>query len=80
MAREAPMHHSEETHKQLLERVPTATGRDLQEWFEELKNGPAFSRFDDRVNWLRGEHNLSHGYATAIVHEADKVRAQRSFG
>jgi hypothetical protein len=29
------------------------------------------------VNWLRDEHNLSHGHATAIVHEHDKRRGAR---
>jgi hypothetical protein len=72
------LHHSEETHKQLLDRVPAATGRGLPEWFQAMEAGPAFLRFDDRVNWLRTEHEISHGHATAIVHEYDKHRAQRS--
>ena len=71
------LHHSEATHQQLLERVPTATGRGLPEWFEALEQGPALLRFDERVNWLRDEHGISHGHATAIVHEHDLRRAQR---
>ena len=43
----------------------------------ELEQGPAFLRFDDKVNWLRSEHDLSHGQATAIVHEYDMRRAAR---
>jgi hypothetical protein len=31
------------------------------------------------VNWLRAEYGLSHGHATAIVHEHNLVRAHRSF-
>jgi hypothetical protein len=73
------LHHSQETHKQLVARVPQATGRDLREWFRALEAGPGLLRFEERVNWLRDEHNLSHGYATAIVHEHDLVRAHRSF-
>ena len=65
------IHHSEETHQQLVERLPQATGREV---------GPAFSRFDEKVNWLRDEHGLSHGFATAVVHEADMVRAHRKLG
>ncbi len=72
-----PLNHSDETHLQLVERVPKATGRDLAEWFKALDDGPALLRFDERVNWLRDEHDLSHGHATAIVHEHDKRRAQR---
>lgn len=71
------LNHSEATHQQLIERVPQATGRDLREWFRALEDGPGLLRFEERVNWLRDEHNLSHGHATAIVHEHDKRRAQR---
>lgn len=71
------LNHSEETHRNLLARIPTVTGRDLPEWFEALEAGPSLLRFDDRVRWLRDEHGLSHGHATAIVHERDLRRAAR---
>lgn len=71
--------HSEETHKQLLARIPNATGRGLPEWFAALEAGPGLLRFEERVNWLRDEHEISHGYASAIVHEHDLRRSQRSF-
>lgn len=71
------LHHSEETHRQLVERIPESTGKDMNEWFAALEAGPSLSRFDERVNWLRSEYDLSHGQATAIVHEYDKVRAAR---
>jgi Domain of unknown function (DUF4287) len=71
------LHHSEETHRQLVERIPSATGKGLDEWYGVLEEGPALSRFDERVTWLRTEFDLSHGQATAIVHEYDKVRAAR---
>ena len=73
------LHHSEETHRNLVARVPEATGRGLPEWFRTWEDGPSFLRFDDRVNWLRDEFGLSHGHATAIVHEHNLVRAHRSF-
>jgi hypothetical protein len=73
------LHHSEETHQNLIARVPTVTGRELPEWFKTIEDGPAFLRFEEKVNWLRDEHGLAHGHATAIVHEHDKVRASRSF-
>ena len=73
------LHHSEETHQNLVARIPSATGRELPEWFKALEVGPAFLRFDEKVNWLRDEHGLSHGHATAIIHEHDKQRAARSF-
>ncbi len=73
------LHHSEETHRQLVAKGPQVTGRDLPEWFRTIEDGPAFLRFEERVNWLRDEHGLAHGHATAIVHEHDKHRAHRSF-
>jgi hypothetical protein len=73
------LHHSEETHRNLVARVPEATGRGLPEWFRTMEDGPSFLRFDDRVNWLRDEFGISHGHATAIVHEHNLVRAHRSF-
>lgn len=73
------LHHSEETHQQLVARVPGATGTELSEWFRRLEDGPSFSRFDDRVRWLRDEYELAHGHATAIVHEQNLRRSRRSF-
>lgn len=73
------LNHSEETHQNLVARVPKATGRELPEWFQAIDAGPAFLRFDDRVNWLRSEYGLAHGHATAIVHEHDLARARHSF-
>ncbi len=74
------LRHSEQTHQQLVDRLPTATGRELKEWMRDLEDGPAFSRFDEKVTWLQDEHGLSHGFATAIVHEANLARAQRKLG
>ena len=71
------LHHSEDTHRKLVERIPDSTGRQITEWFVMLEAGPGLSRFDERVNWLRGEYELSHGQATAIVHEYDMTRAAR---
>jgi Domain of unknown function (DUF4287) len=69
------MPQSEDTHQSLLARIPEVTGRDLPSWFECLEDGPGLVRFEERVNWLRDEHGLSHGYARAIVHEHDRKRA-----
>ena len=69
--------HSEETHQSLLKRVPDVTGRALPQWFEEIENGPALLRFEERVTWLRDEHEIPHGYAQCIVHEHDKRRHAR---
>lgn len=66
--------YSDETHQSLLARIPQVTGRPLGQWFEELESGPSLVRTDERVNWLADEHNLSHGYARAIVCEYERRR------
>jgi hypothetical protein len=68
------LHHTSETHKTLIDRVPTVTGSDLPTWFGRLDSGPGLLRFEERVNWLRDEHDLPHSYASAIVHEQDLRR------
>jgi Domain of unknown function (DUF4287) len=69
--------HSPEMHKNLIARIPSVTGRDLREWFRSLENGPAFLRCTERAHWLADEHGLSHGYASAIVHEYEVQRSIR---
>ncbi len=69
--------HSEETHRNLVERVPKITGRQMPEWFHEIDAGPSFARFDERANWLSDEHAIPHGFASAIVREYDKHRITR---
>jgi hypothetical protein len=71
------LNHSPETHKNLIARIPFVTGRDLPEWFESLESGPAFLRCEERANWLADEHGLTHGYASAIVHEYEYRRRIR---
>ncbi len=71
------MNHSEQTHAQLVARIPEATGRGLGEWMATLDAGPGLLRFDERVNWLRSEHDLPHSFASAIVHEHALARAAR---
>jgi Domain of unknown function (DUF4287) len=72
--------HSPEMHKNLLARIPSVTGLQLREWFSRLESGPAFLRCSERANWLSDEHGLSHGYASAIVHEYEVQRRSRLFG
>jgi len=73
------LHHSEETHRNLIARIPAATGRELSDWMQLVTDGPSLPRFDERVQWLRSEHDLPHGYANAIAHEFDLKRAARAF-
>jgi hypothetical protein len=49
----------------------------MSDWFGVIEQGPAFSRFDERVTWLQDEYMLSHGYATAVAHEYDKTKSRK---
>jgi hypothetical protein len=69
---------TQQTHESLLERLPKVTGRDLEHWLACVDRGPSLLRFTERVNWLRGQHNLPHCYAAALVHEADLRRSRRA--
>lgn len=68
---------SEETHRNMLSRIPQVTGREVGDWLRAVDDGPALVRFAEKVNWLRAEHNLAYGHAKAIVHEHELRRAAR---
>ncbi|MCX2971180.1 DUF4287 domain-containing protein [Streptomyces sp. TRM70308] len=68
---------SDETHQNLLSRIPECTGREVCDWMRTVDEGPSFFRFEDKVNWLRGEHHLAYGHAKALIHEHD-IRRGRS--
>ncbi len=69
--------HSPDTHKNLIARIPVITGREIRDWFSRLESGPPFSRCEERAHWLADEHGLTHGYASAIVHEYEIQRRSR---
>ncbi len=72
--------HSPATHKSLLARIPSQTGRELAEWFSHIESGPAFLRRDERANWLADEHGICDRYAAAIVREYEIRRRLRLSG
>jgi hypothetical protein len=71
---------SEETHRNLLSRIPKCTGREISDWLRAVDDGPGLLRFEDKVSWLRSEYDLAYGHAKAIVHEYDLRRAARRLG
>ncbi|WP_225803339.1 DUF4287 domain-containing protein [Streptomyces sp. NK15101] len=68
---------SEETHRNLLARIPARTGREITDWMRIVDEGPSLLRFEDRLSWLRGAHELTYGHAKAIIHEYNLRRAAR---
>lgn len=71
---------SEQTHRNMIDRIPRATGRELSDWLRTVDDGPSLVRFEEKVSWLLGAHELSYGQAKAIIHEHDLRRAARKFG
>ncbi len=69
-----PAQHSAQTHQTLIERMPEVTGQAITHWLACLDSGPGLLRFEERVTWLRDEHSIPHGYASAVVHESDLRR------
>ncbi len=67
--------YSDETHQNLLTRIPAVTGRALGDWLRAVDDGPSLLRREERIEWLRSTYGISHGYAKAIVHEHDLRRA-----
>lgn len=68
---------SEETHRNLLARIPRCTGREVSDWLKAVEDGPSLVRLEEKVSWLRGEHGLAYGHAKAIIREYDLRRAAR---
>ncbi|MEU8432788.1 DUF4287 domain-containing protein [Streptomyces sp. NPDC029216] len=71
---------SEQTHRNMIDRIPETTGREISDWLRTVDEGPSLLRFEEKVSWLLGAHDLSHGQAKAIVHEYGLRRAARRFG
>ncbi|MGG8407658.1 DUF4287 domain-containing protein [Streptomyces sp. 12297] len=71
---------SEETHRNMISRIPECTGRDMSDWLRAVDEGPSLVRFEEKLSWLRGEYELSYGQAKAIIHEYDLRRAARRRG
>ncbi|WP_406727207.1 DUF4287 domain-containing protein [Streptomyces sp. GD-15H] len=68
---------SEETHRDLLARIPHCTGREVSDWLRTVEEGPSLFRFEEKVSRLRHAYDLAYGHAKAIVHEYDLRRAAR---
>lgn len=50
----------------MIENMPAKTGKSLDEWLEILKV-KSFPKHSEAVNYLKKEHNVTHGFANTIV-------------
>ena len=67
----------------MIANMPEKTGKSLEEWIEILKS-KSFAKHSEAVNFLKTEHQVTHGFANTIVSlsknrdapEVDLVAAQ----
>ena len=50
----------------MIDNMPEKTGKSLSEWKKVLKR-QSFSKHSEAVNFLKREHNVTHGFANTIV-------------
>ncbi len=50
----------------MIDNMPEKTGKSLEEW-KSLLNSMTFSKHSEAVNFLKKEHNVTHGFANTIV-------------
>jgi hypothetical protein len=50
----------------MIDNMPEKTGKSLNEWKTLLKT-KSFSKHSEAVNFLKKEHNVTHGFANTIV-------------
>ena len=50
----------------MIDNMPEKTGKSLSEWKEVLKT-KSFTKHSEAVNFLKKEHNVTHGFANTIV-------------
>ena len=50
----------------MIDNMPEKTGKSLNEWKKLLKK-MSFSKHSEAVNFLKKEHNVTHGFANTIV-------------
>ena len=50
----------------MINNMPEKTGKSLEQWKKILKE-KSFSKHSEGVNFLKKEHNVTHGFANTIV-------------
>jgi len=50
----------------MIDNMPEKTGKTLDQWKKILKT-KTFAKHTDGVNYLKNEHNVTHGFANTIV-------------
>ncbi|OZV67985.1 DUF4287 domain-containing protein [Winogradskyella aurantia] len=52
--------------KTMIENMPEKTGKSLEEW-KKILDTKSFTKHSESVNYLKSEHNVTHGFANTIV-------------
>ena len=69
-----PKNSIDKAWESMLLNLETKTGKPIAQWIEII-NAQPFTRTSEKVNWLKKEHNLTHGYAGLVIYQA-KLAAQ----
>ncbi len=64
----------EEQTARMVDALPTTTGKSIAEW-QSLVMQSGKSKHGELVSWLKGEHQITHGYANLIAHMSLKSDA-----
>ena len=52
--------------KTTIDNMPEKTGKSLDEW-KRILNSKSYTKHSEFVNFLKSEHNVTHGFANTIV-------------
>ncbi len=56
----------------MIRNFPEKTGKSLDEWLEVIKDCP-LDGHKQRVDWLKKEHGMTHGYSLMVVNKAKEA-------
>ena len=61
----------------MIANMPEKTGKSLQEWTAILKQ-KNFAKHGEAMNFLKGEHGVTHGFANTIIHLSKEEKIEGS--
>lgn len=53
----------------MIENIHAKTGKTVEEWIQIVKN-KNFSKHGEIINFLKNEHEFTHGYANLVAHKS----------
>ncbi|HRY84060.1 MAG TPA: DUF4287 domain-containing protein [Candidatus Cloacimonadota bacterium] len=69
-----PQNKMDKAWESMLRNLEAKTGKPIADWIKII-NAQPFTRTSEKVEWLKKEHHLTHGYAGLVIYQA-KLAAQ----